>query len=104
MMLMPPKIMIMAMNLNIIPRLVTRLMRNPGSTILRIILYIAIKTGRVAEIVETRDTGPLAIAQICSREARRANNSLKPSRDRVEFLRFMANNSLMTAGRIESIR
>ena len=67
------------------------------------ILYTAAKTGRIPERVETKDTEPLAIAQNCKIAASNASTSLKMSKVKVEFLRFLSLNCLMMLGRAEAI-
>jgi len=72
-----------------------------GETRLRIRANITTKIGRLPIIVETRDTGPLSIAQSNSTIPPRAKVSLKASRPIAEFLRFMLLNWLRMWGRIE---
>jgi len=60
--------------------------------------------GRLLTIVETRDTGPLSIAQNNSTAAITTSVSLKMSRAMAEFRRFILLNSLRARGRNEASR
>ena len=63
--------------------------------------YLITKMGRLLVIVETRDTGPLSIAQSDSIMATGASNSLTMSKAMAIFLCFILISCLRTWGRIE---
>ena len=101
-MLIPPIIMAVAMNRVISTLRLENLIRNPGKTMPRIMLYIATKAGRVPRIVETRDIGPLDCAQNINPIAVGASTSLQRSRVIVEPFRFISLSCLMVLGRTET--
>ncbi len=76
--------------------------RNMGKIRFRIRAYVSTKKGRLLIMVETSDTGPLAIDHNDSIMATGARSSLKVSRAIAEFLCFMLINCLRMWGRIET--
>ena len=66
-------------------------------------LYIATKKGRVLQIVDTRDTGPLAIAQNWSTVASITSISLKVSMVKADFNWVISLSCWIVLGRIEII-
>jgi hypothetical protein len=96
-----PTIKIVAINRIIIALLLEDLIRNPGRTRPRIMLYMATKVGRVARIVETRDIGPLDCAQNINPIATGAIISLQRSIVIVLPFCFISLSCLMVSGRIE---
>ena len=96
--------MAVAMSRNINVLLIADLMRNPGKTVPNNKEYIATKTGRLLMIVETRDTGPLCIAQYDSTIPIGAIVSLKAIKLIATLFRFISLSSLRTWGRIENSR
>ena len=103
-MLTPPTIMIIAMHRSAITPRLAGLIRNPGKTKPRMILYITTKRGRVLRIVETRDIGPLAIAKNDNTIASSRNISLKTIKAIARFLCFISLSCLIVLGRIEIIK
>ena len=78
--------------------------RNAGAIRLRMRANITTKMGRLLVIVETRDTGPLSIAQSDSTMAIGASNSFKPIMARAVFLCFILISCLRTWRRIETTK
>ena len=103
-MLTPPAIMAIAISRNDITLPLIRLIKNRGRMKPRIILYITTKRGRAAPIVETRDIGPLAIAQNANTIASSASVSLKTSKAIAEFLCFISLSFLIVLGRNAATR
>ena len=99
-MLIPPTIMIVAIIRTISTLLLESLIRNPGKTMPRKMLYIATKTGRVPITVETKDIGPLDCAENINTIAVGASTSLPRSMVIVEPFRFISLSCLMVLGRI----
>ncbi len=86
---MPLIIMAVAMNLKASILLPGCHSRNIGETRFRIKAYVNTKMGRLLIMVETSDTGPLAIDHNDSIIATGTRSSLKVSRAITEFLCFM---------------
>ena len=101
MMAMPPTIRAVAMSRKASILLPGCHFRNVGKARFRIRAYVSTKMGRVLTIVETSDTGPLAIDQNDSITAIGARSSLKASRAIAEFRRFMLIICFAMWGRIE---
>ena len=78
--------------------------RNVGEVRLRIKANMSKKTGRLAIIVEARDTEPFSIARRTSAEATTARISVIVTKPIVDFIRFRLLNSLKVSGRIEMIK
>ena len=74
---------------------------NSGAARLRISANIATKIGRVPRMVETKDIGPLSIAQKLNTNPIAASVSLKTSRAMAEFLRFIFLNCLKVPGCVD---
>ena len=102
MMAMPPTIRVVAMSRKASILLPGCHTRNIGKTRFRIRAYANTKMGRVLIMVETSDTGPLAIDQNDSIMATGTRSSLKASRAIAEFLCLMLISCLRMWGRIET--
>lgn len=98
----PPIIMAVAASRSTRAALVGRHFRNTGKTLPRIREYIKTKMGRLLRIVDTRDTGPLSIAQKESIIPMGARVSLKLRRAIAEFRRFIERSSWKARRRIET--
>ena len=103
-MAMPPTIMAIATNRKASIPLPGCHSRKPGRKRLSMRAKINTKTGRLPMMVETRDTGPLCIAQSSSITPTMANASLKVISHSVEFLCFIWLNCRRIWGRSEAIR
>ena len=101
---MPPTIIAIAISRNASIPLLAGLIRNLGKMRLRTRAYRATKTGRLLTIVETKDTGPLSIADSDSIIPEKAKLSLKASRPIADFLCFMLLSCLKVRGCIETSR
>ena len=99
---MPPAIMAVAMSRRASILLPGCHSRNIGRTRFRIRAYVNTKMGRVLIMVETSDTGPLAIDHNDSITATGTRSSLKASRAIAEFLCLMLISCLRIWGRNET--
>ena len=97
----PEIIKTVAINRNAKVFLSADFIRNLGSTRLRMMAYIATKIGRLAIMVEAKETGPLAIARNDNTIPIAPTISFKTSRAKAEFLCFISLICLNTEGRIE---
>ena len=99
---MPLTIIAVATSRNASTPLLADLIKNLGKMRLRIRLYRTTKRGRLPMIVETRDTGPLSIAQNDRVIPIGANVSLKTSKAIAEFFCFISFSCLRIWGRNET--
>ena len=100
-MLIPPTIIAIATSRNASIPPLADFIRNLGKIRLTTSVYRATKTGRLPMIVETKDTGPLCIAQNDSTIPAGANVSLKASKAMAELLCCISRSCLSMQGRSE---